>query len=380
MAAERHRLHYIDNLRIFCISLVVLHHLAITYGAPGDWIYKEGTPESLFGQLPLILFASTNQAFFMGLLFFISAWFVSPSFNRKGPKTFLTDRLVRLGIPTAFYYFLLGPFCGYLGYRITTTDTEVHSFFHLLRQGWGRGFGPMWFVEVLLYFTLAYMVYRIARGSALEQKPISERLPSVAKIVFVIVLIGLITGLVRVTYPIGRWVDHLNLQLAHFPQYITTLILGVVAWHRGWLDTITFEQGVKWFVFANLFILVVFGPMFVAGGAATGVLDPFMGGWHWQSFAYSLYEQVVGISLMIGLIGIFKGLANKSGRLIRALSDSTYTAYIIHIVPVLIVPWIFKDWQFPLLPKFMVLALPTLTVTFAASWMIRRLPFASRVL
>ncbi|MEO1258629.1 MAG: hypothetical protein AAFZ15_07520 [Bacteroidota bacterium] len=31
---------YIDNLRIFLTALVVLHHLAITYGAPGDWFYR----------------------------------------------------------------------------------------------------------------------------------------------------------------------------------------------------------------------------------------------------------------------------------------------------------------------------------------------------
>ena len=42
------RLFYIDNLRIFLISLVVLLHLNITYGAPGDWYYNEseaGMPE-----------------------------------------------------------------------------------------------------------------------------------------------------------------------------------------------------------------------------------------------------------------------------------------------------------------------------------------------
>ena len=35
------RLLYIDNIRIVLISLIVLLHLAITYGAPGDWYFHE---------------------------------------------------------------------------------------------------------------------------------------------------------------------------------------------------------------------------------------------------------------------------------------------------------------------------------------------------
>ena len=35
------RLLFIDNIRIFLVSLVILTHLAITYGAVGYWYYKE---------------------------------------------------------------------------------------------------------------------------------------------------------------------------------------------------------------------------------------------------------------------------------------------------------------------------------------------------
>ena len=85
------RLVYIDNLRIFLISLVVLHHLAITYGAPGSWYYNEsmvGLPEIL----PMSMFVASNQSFFMGFFFFISAFLIMPSLNRKGMKQFVADR------------------------------------------------------------------------------------------------------------------------------------------------------------------------------------------------------------------------------------------------------------------------------------------------
>jgi len=34
------RIFFIDNLRIFLIGLVVLHHLSITYGASGSWTWQ----------------------------------------------------------------------------------------------------------------------------------------------------------------------------------------------------------------------------------------------------------------------------------------------------------------------------------------------------
>ena len=39
--ASKPRLFYVDNLRILLTILVILHHLAIGYGAPGNNIYIE---------------------------------------------------------------------------------------------------------------------------------------------------------------------------------------------------------------------------------------------------------------------------------------------------------------------------------------------------
>lgn len=374
------RLNFIDNLRILCIALVVLHHLSMSYGAGGDWFYVEGEPDSIFAQIPLILFAATNQAFFMGLLFFISTFFVSSSYNRKGPSRFLGERLIRLGIPTVAYYFLIGPFCGFLSYRLMTDEAVPHSFFHFLKMGWGRSFGPLWFVETLIWFTLAYMLFRLVRNKPFQRWEIAEPMPRPSTVVIFAVFVGLITGLVRTWYPVGRWLPHLNLQLGHFPQYIAAMSLGVVAWQRGWLESLSLRQGIRWFVSTNLFILVIFPVLFIVGGAASGVVDPFLGGWYWQNFGYSIYEQIVGFGLMLGLLGIFKGALSGRGRLITELSESTYAVYIFHVIPVFLVAWSFRHWEFPLLGKFLVLAFPTLVVSFLLGWFIRKLPFASKVL
>ena len=62
------RLLFIDNLRTGLITLVVLHHVAITYGT-GPWYYVEPPINDPLAMLVLLVFALVNQSWFMGALF-----------------------------------------------------------------------------------------------------------------------------------------------------------------------------------------------------------------------------------------------------------------------------------------------------------------------
>jgi hypothetical protein len=44
---KKTRLFFVDNLRILLIIMLVLHHLAITYGHSGGWYYLDGRPDDL---------------------------------------------------------------------------------------------------------------------------------------------------------------------------------------------------------------------------------------------------------------------------------------------------------------------------------------------
>lgn len=374
------RLYYIDNLRVFTLALVVLHHFSIAYGATGDWYYVEGQAQSLIENVLLVLFVATNQAFFMGLLFFISAFFVSSSYKSKGARTFLRDRLVRLGIPTVFYYFLLGPFTSFLAYYMQTEDSPKLSFGHYLKNGWGRGFGAMWFVETLIIFTFVFVLIRKLGTKDIRERSTAESFPATWKILVFCLTLGIVTFLVRTLFPVGWWLPHLNLQLAHFPQYLAMLVTGVIAWQRGWLESLTLKQGIHWFVGINVSIVLLFPTIFIFGGAHAGQTEPFMGGCTWQSLAYSIYEQVVGVGLMVGLLGIFKGTFSFRTRILKVLSDSGYTVYIIHSIPLLLIARSFRHWGCPLLLKFVILSGPALVVTFSLAWLIRSIPGVHRIL
>jgi fucose 4-O-acetylase-like acetyltransferase len=45
----------------------------------------------------------------MGVLFLISGYVSPGSLDRKGPRRFVTDRLIRLGIPLLVFFFVLNP-------------------------------------------------------------------------------------------------------------------------------------------------------------------------------------------------------------------------------------------------------------------------------
>src|SRR6516162_6137859 len=105
----RSREQYIDRLRSVMTALVILHHTAITYGAPGGWYYNELKPSGSPSSLLLTLFVATNQAYFMGFFFLLAGYFTPPSLERKGYARFLGDRFLRLGLPLLAFIVVLGP-------------------------------------------------------------------------------------------------------------------------------------------------------------------------------------------------------------------------------------------------------------------------------
>jgi len=101
-------LFFIDNLRVWLAVLVVLHHLSVIYAANTAFYYVEPANNALT-TVALVFFQLFNQAYFMGLFFFLSGYFTPASYDRKGAGVFLKDRLLRLGVPLLVFAFVLGP-------------------------------------------------------------------------------------------------------------------------------------------------------------------------------------------------------------------------------------------------------------------------------
>ncbi len=366
------RLFYIDNLRIFLIVLVVLQHFNITYGGPGDWYYSES--EADMPELVLqSVFNATNQAFFMGMFFFISAFFAAASLKRKSSSGFLKGRLIRLGLPLVFFFFILNPLTIYI--KLKLIQGKDYSFFDLLQNSWAWGVGPMWFVLTLLVFTCIYLLVTHFKIK------IKVGFPKTWIILASALFVAFMQFLIRVKLSVGWSMPITNWQFPFFVQYVFLLFFGVVAYQNNWLDAITFKMAKRWFLFAQALIFVGFPLVFIAiGNAPKNGLDAFMGGWHVESLSYAVWEQLVGFSLIIGTFGLFKQYFNKQGKLAKALSDGAYGVYFLHPPIIVGVSALFLHWDINQLLKFIVLAPIALLVCFGVAWAVKKMPLLRNIL
>ncbi|HEX6440995.1 MAG TPA: acyltransferase [Stellaceae bacterium] len=150
----------IDNLRAIVILLVLSFHSVLAYLnflPPHPFAFDD--PPFLWRSFPIVdserwigfdLYCAWQDVFLMSFFMFLSGLFVWPSLSRKSPLTFLSDRLLRLGLPFAVVVLVLMPLAHYPTYLQTATDPGLEAFWRhwLALPLWP--IGPMWFLIVLL--------------------------------------------------------------------------------------------------------------------------------------------------------------------------------------------------------------------------------------
>jgi len=374
-SAGASRLLYIDNLRILLTVLVILLHLSIGYGAPGDWYYNE---EGTVGTIPFIamtLFVVVNQAFFMGFFFMVSSYFSPASLERKGASAFLRDRFLRLGVPILVYALVLNPLL--VAVLVVRSDPSL-GYLEVLTSRYGEllGVGPTWFLEALLLFSVGFVVWRFFRP---QTKPAGQPSPLGNGTMAIFALgLGTVTAFVRIWLPVGWWLEPIHFQLAHFPQYVSLFAVGIVAYNRGWIEGLTRAQGRFWFR-VSLGLIAFFPVLFVAGGALDGDLDPFVGGVHWQQLAYAVWEQLTCVAVVVTLLVAFRARFNIQGRLARAMSRAAYATYVVHAPIITLLALGLSGIEMDLALKFVLVAPLAVGASFLGGYVVKLLPVARNI-
>src|SRR5580698_9383954 len=110
----------LDRARTFLTLVVLLHHSVIPYT-----YFGHTDPKFWIGFDAVVL---ATDSFFMAMFFFLSGLFVWPGLVRKGPFSYLRDRLLRLGLPFVICALTVIPIAYYAIELRQTPDVSFADF------------------------------------------------------------------------------------------------------------------------------------------------------------------------------------------------------------------------------------------------------------
>jgi hypothetical protein len=230
------RLSYLDWLKVVLVGLIIVWHGVAGYtDLESAWPYQDVQEVSLAELTNNILAALVlpGVLFAMGVFFLISGLVTPGSLARKGPRVFARDRAVRLGVPLAVWVLVVWPLM--LAAMQAAVGEPTSYSWELLHGEPFLDTGPMWFVELLLIYSLGYAAWRRWGPRRVES---GDRAVELGRtLVALAVGISAATLLVRLVFPLfSGQIAHL--QLWQWPQYLAMFGLGIVAARRSWLDPV----------------------------------------------------------------------------------------------------------------------------------------------
>jgi len=372
------RMVYLDRLRIGLIVLVVLHHVAMAYGAGGLAFYYVDLPENFFSR-NLLVFVLHNQAWFMGAFFLVAGYFTPGSLDRNGTAGFVKSRAIRLGIPLAIYSVVLNPIAMtgwfHVSDELGPLTWDTFDYLDYVRMG------PTWFLALLLVFSFGYAIWRSLNGGHTTSRPDASRLRLVWIGAFVLVLAG-VEFFLRMQVAVGEsWAGFPS--LAYLAQYVAFFAIGVIAYRRDWLRTLRTSTGLIGFGAAAGATVVLF-PLAFSGDwfslELTETINRAMGDGNWQSAVYALWDATLAVGLCLGLVVLLRITGDREDALGRFLARNSYGTYLVHIPIVVYTAVIVSNTGLSHTGRLLLAAVIAVPLSFLAAAAVRKLPGATRVL
>jgi peptidoglycan/LPS O-acetylase OafA/YrhL len=382
------------NLRGFVILIVVAFHAVLAYlgsqpalpapfdSPPYNWkAFPILDPERWFG---FDLFCASQYVYLMHFMFFLSGLFVWGSLQRKGPKRFLYDRLLRLGLPFVLGVYVLMPLAHYPVYKVTAVDPSWSAFWaHWIALPFWPS-GPLWFLwQLVALDCLTAALFRFApRPVELLARLSSEAGDRPGRYFAGLVVIS---ALVYVPFAwvfrpwdwlqIGPFALQPAFTLHYIIYFFAGLGVGACGIERGLLasDGMLAQRWLMWAAggFAGFLLWIIPTALIVQGwNTSVPALD----------IIADLGLVLACAAMCFGLAGVFLRFATASWPVFNSLSDHAYGIYLVHYVFVI---WL----QYFLLGAAM-FAIGKAAIVFGASlllsWMttaaVCRIPIGARVL
>ncbi len=337
------RLLYLDNLKVCLTVLVIFHHAGQAYGDGGGWAYTPSNPAEV---MPWIWhFFSVNAAFFMGLFFLISGYFVPASYDKQGASLFVQKKLIRLGIPLLVMGGLLSVLSGKI---------EI---------------GHMWYIESLLVFCLLYALIRQFCKPAIDYR-LSR--PTIIGLLIFGGIMGIGCYLIRLVSPQDHWIwpfgiIPLPMEPAHYLQYVMMFVAGILAHRFCWLDKMSNTTGVLSLALGCLFALGIY----------------LRDGGEWNNFVaqwFGIYESLLCVFICFGLLWLFREYGNRKSKFWQWCAAQAYGAYIVHLLLMIVLQNAVDGIWMGAFGKFIFIGVAITIASFGLTWLLRMIPGIKKVL
>jgi surface polysaccharide O-acyltransferase-like enzyme len=379
------RLVALDRARTLITLLVLVHHSAVNYTHFGS-----GDKMRWLGFDLVVLF---NDSFFMACMFLISGLFVHGSLSRRGASNFLQDRAWRLGIPFLVSIFVLMPMAYYptfLRYHLpgTTDFNFLHFWWRTLTVGpWPSG--PAWFLWVLLALDIiAAVLLALAPRMlkmfgllifSLRDRPWTAFAVFLAASVVTYVPMRLFVGDMSWLEPDGFPLPIQTSRILLYAGYFLTGVgIGVISLRAGILS----EEGALarrwrlWLAFASLFYGAILLMVYAHHNWIADFDSPPPS---WQT-GYGLAFALFSAAMTFTVLAVSLAFASSSMRLLDAMRPSAYGIFLVHYIFIIWLQYAVYDYSWPAVVKFAVVFFATLALSWAVTWLLRRIPVVARMI
>ncbi|MHB8384363.1 MAG: acyltransferase family protein [Candidatus Binataceae bacterium] len=381
-------------LRGFLVVLVLAHHSVLAYYKAAPRIPKSmlAAPQS-WRAFPVVdpsahwvgfnLFFGFNDAFFMALMFFVSGLFVCTSVGRKGARTFVHDRLIRLGIPFLAAAGIVAPIAYYPAY-LQSGGHGLSRYVHAWRSLGDWPAGPAWFIWMLLAFdliaaagfslmpNLGAVIGGLASNA--REHPIRFFLVFTGSAIAVYLPMSFIHGAGYWT-SIGVFQFQTSRVFLYAVYFFAGIAVGAYGIARGLLaaDGIFARHWDRWVVWGLLtFVLSViffFVTLALQDTVAPALLEILSG---------CVYA-ITSTSLSFGFMALFIRFANHQRAIWDSLSDNGYAMYLLHYMFVTWIQFALIALAIPAIGKGVLVFAAVLALSWGTSAAIRSIPGVARV-
>ena len=341
------RLNYVDNLRWFLIALLILYHVAMAYNTWGEanYIFLEVNK-------PIASIVSFMSPWFMPLMFLLAGISSYYSLEKRGIKSFILERLIRIGIPFIFGILFINPILSYIA-DVTHNGYSGNYFEHYGvyftkytdLSGYDGGFtlGHFWFLAVLLLISFVSLIFVVIAKNIPEEKKKT-----------VLIIFAVIASVIAIaTFN----VDILG------ERIITYLFIYLIGYFAFGKENITaYISKFKWIFFA----------LFLVTNIANVVLFIYVGGYETLNTIMNYLSFVFGV---LGLFTFAHDHLDFANGFTKKCASLSYVFYICHFPIVVLAQYLFMKLEMNNVLNFFVATLVSYVLTAGLTYGISYIPY-----